>query len=61
LHHPGRTIGCIAAKKWDEWSKLYQLIEKTKTDLVPDNFKPWWKFWSTQTEYLHHYGTLTVQ
>ena len=61
LHHPGRTIGCIAAKDWQEWNKLYDLIENTKTDVVRDNFKPWWKFWPTQSGALRHFGTLTVQ
>ena len=61
LHHPGRTIGCIAAKEWDEWNKLYDLISKTKTTQVPDNFKPWWKFWNVNPQKLRDFGTLTVQ
>ena len=61
LHRPGLTTGCIAAKKLDEWNKLYRLIRKTKTDVVPDNFKPWWKIWSTEQGYARHYGALTVQ
>jgi hypothetical protein len=61
LHHPGRTIGCIAPKGWEEWSAMYDLIARTKTDLVCDNFKPWWKFWPTQPRSLRHFGTLTVQ
>jgi RHS repeat-associated protein len=61
LHHPGRTIGCIAAKDWDEWNTLYDLIEHTKTDVVPDYYKPWWKLWPTPAGSLRHFGTLTVQ
>lgn len=61
LHHPGRTIGCIAAKDWEQWDKLYELIQRTKTDQVPDNFRPWWKFWPTQRRWLRHFGTVTVE
>jgi len=59
LHHPGRTIGCIAAKDWKDWNKVFNLISNTKTSTVPDNFKPWWKFWSSPGS-LRDFGTLTV-
>jgi RHS repeat-associated protein len=61
LHRPGRTIGCIAMKDWNDWNRVYDLINKTRTNVVPDNFKPWWKFWPTQPQYLRSYGTLTVK
>ena len=61
LHHPGRTIGCIAAKDWNGWNSVFNIISKTKTTLVPDNFKPWWKFWPSQPSYLRDFGTLLVQ
>ena len=61
LHHPGRTTGCIAAKDWNGWNCVSNIISKTKTTLVPDNFKPWWKFWPTQPGYLRNFGTLVVQ
>ncbi|NLJ29541.1 MAG: DUF2778 domain-containing protein [Deltaproteobacteria bacterium] len=61
LHHPGRTIGCIAAKDWEGWKKVNNLIKNTQhTDKVPDNFKPWWKFWPTASGQLTRYGTLRV-
>ena len=59
LHHPGRTIGCIAAKDWKDWNKVFNLINNTKTSTVPDNFKPWWKFWSSPGS-SRDFGTLTV-
>ena len=61
LHHPGRTIGCIAAKDWNGWNSVFNIISKTKTTLVPDNFKPWWKFWPSQPSFLRNFGTLLVQ
>jgi RHS repeat-associated protein len=61
LHRPGRTIGCIAAKDEQGWKQVDELIKNTKqTDLVPDNFKPWWKFWPSKQQNLRRYGTLTV-
>jgi RHS repeat-associated protein len=59
LHHPGRTIGCIAAKDWTGWKQAFNLINNTKTKTVPDNFKPWWKFWSSPSS-LKDFGTLVV-
>ncbi len=59
LHHPGRTIGCIAAKDWNDWNKAFNLINNTKTTTVPDNFKPWWKFWSSPGS-LKDFGTVVV-
>lgn len=61
LHHPGRTIGCIAAKDWNGWNDVFNIISKTKTTMVPDNFKPWWKIWPSQPSYLRDFGTLLVQ
>ena len=61
VHRPGRTVGCVAAKDSDEWSKLYNFISNTSTTTVPDNFKPWWKLWPTQSQSLRNFGTLTVR
>src|SRR5947207_8089264 len=61
LHHPGRTIGCIAAKDWNGWNNVFNILSKTKTIPVLDNFKPWWKFWSSQPSYLRDFRTLLVQ
>ncbi len=61
LHRPGRTIGCIAAKDAQSWKQVDELIKNTKqTDTVPDNFKPWWKFWPSTQQDLRRYGTITV-
>lgn len=61
LHRPGRTTGCIAAKDAQSWKQVDELIKNTKqTDTVPDNFKPWWKFWPSTQQDLRRYGTLTV-
>lgn len=61
LHRPGRTIGCIAADNQSGWDQVDNLIKNTlRTDMVPDNFKPWWKVWSTPQQSLIRYGTLTV-
>jgi RHS repeat-associated protein len=61
LHHPGRTIGCIAAKDWTGWNGVFNIISNTRTTMVPDNFRPWWKFWPSQPSYLRDFGTLVVQ
>jgi len=58
LHRPGRTVGCIAAKDWDEWKKANALILGTKTTVVPDNSVP---FWHLRSETLVRYGTLVVR
>ncbi|MBS4096802.1 MAG: RHS repeat protein [Sulfuricella sp.] len=61
LHRPGRTTGCIAAKDQKGWKEVDDLIKNTKdTDQVPDNFKPWWKFWQTTPGSITRYGTITV-
>ena len=60
LHKPGRTIGCIAAKDSEEWARARDLIERTRTETVEDNFRPWWKFWG-KAERIRKYGDLTVQ
>lgn len=61
LHRPGRTVGCIAAKDWDGWRQLDELIGNTQqTGMVPDNFKPWWKVWPTKPQYLKRYGQIIV-
>jgi hypothetical protein len=31
-----------------------------QTDMVPDNFKPWWKFWPTKQQSLKRYGQIIV-
>jgi RHS repeat-associated protein len=64
LHKPGRTIGCIAALKPEEWRPVHELICKTETTTVPDNFCPWWKFWgkfSGPPGRIKNYGQLTVK
>ena len=61
LHRPGRTIGCIAAKEEKAWKLVDELIKKTqRTEMVPDNFKPWWKLWPTVQQYVIRYGSLIV-
>jgi RHS repeat-associated protein len=60
LHRPGRTIGCIAAKDAAEWLKARDLILRTKTEMVDDNFMPWWKFWGAAGK-VTKYGDLTVR
>ena len=62
LHHPGRTIGCIAAATQAGWAQLDNLIKNTQQKgIVPDNFRPWWKFWPTPQQYLVRYGSITVR
>ena len=58
LHKPGLTIGCIAAKDWNEWKEARGLIEATKTTVVPDNSVPWWHL---KSESVVNYGTLVVR
>jgi RHS repeat-associated protein len=62
LHKPGRTIGCIAAKKQEEWDKMYELISQTpRVGVQYDNFKPWWQWWdSSNKPLITVYGTLCV-
>ncbi len=62
LHHPGLTVGCIAAKDWDEWNAVDSLIRNTKfTFEVRDRTKiVWYRFWVPKIRYVRYYGTLTV-
>ncbi|MBU0475278.1 MAG: hypothetical protein KKF62_14085 [Bacteroidetes bacterium] len=60
LHEPGNTIGCIAATNTTGWQSLKNLLNNTKTTQVPDNAKPWWKFWGGQ-EYIKRYGFFYVR
>ena len=61
LHHygSGNTIGCISAEEGEDWEKIRELIRNTETITVPDNARPWWKFWGKQ-EYIRKFGTLSV-
>jgi len=59
LHKPGRTIGCIAAKDAGDWGQARDMIEATRTQTVPDNFKPWFNPWAKPGE-VRKFGTLTV-
>lgn len=34
LHHPGRTMGCVAAKDEKNWNDIENFINSTKTDNV---------------------------
>ncbi len=64
LHKPGRTTGCIAATKNDEWIGLRDMLNNTKTDTVSDNFQPWWRkmfFRKTDNTDIKKLGTLIVE
>ena len=37
LHEPGNTIGCIAVEEQNDWDKIRNLINNTRTDTVMDN------------------------
>jgi RHS repeat-associated protein len=61
MHHPGRTIGCIAAKEWEPWGEANDMVRSTQNyDYVPDNFKPWWKVWDEEPRAIVRYGWITV-
>jgi RHS repeat-associated protein len=63
LHRPGMTVGCIAAKDSDDWSKIDSLIRNTggtfgvrdRTPVSP------FRFWVPSVRYVTYYGTLTVR
>ena len=43
LHEPGNTTGCIAVDNRDDWERVRDLINNTRTDTVMDRAKPpWW-------------------
>ena len=59
LHHPGRTMGCVAAKDEENWNDIENFINSTKTDnvTVPSmSHKPW----ASSTETLPRYGRIVV-
>jgi RHS repeat-associated protein len=59
LHHPGRTMGCIAATNDDNWNDVEDFIKSTSTDnvTVPSmSHLPW----APGTEVLTRYGRITV-
>ena len=60
LHHPGRTIGCIAAVEQSDWDRVDSLIRSTSTLFVYDEGRPFWKFLA-KPELLEKYGTLIVR
>jgi RHS repeat-associated protein len=61
LHHPGRTIGCIAAEDNQGWNQVDDMLQRTKTSQVPDNFRPWWKVWGNVSTPITYYGKITVK
>jgi RHS repeat-associated protein len=63
LHHPGRTVGCIAATDAKNWSDIEQLINTTKTDSVSVTYeRRWYRPWQPPkwAEALTRYGRITV-
>jgi hypothetical protein len=63
LHHPGRTIGCIAAQTQEGWDQVQTLIDNTNTSTVMDHISPpWWDpfGWFHPDTPITFYGTLTV-
>jgi len=59
LHHPGRTLGCIAAKDDTNWTDIANFINSTKTDSVTVPSMSHWP-WSSPTETLPRYGSIVV-
>ena len=65
LHRPGRTIGCIAAKDWNNWTLVRDLIRGTKVRKFPNGIS--WtvvpgtsiRLWSKPDQFVE-YGRLYV-
>ena len=59
LHHPGRTIGCIAAADEKNWNEMDKFIGSTRPDsvTVPSMSR---RPWVPPTENLPRYGTIVV-
>jgi RHS repeat-associated protein len=60
LHHPGRTIGCIAVCDAADWRIVEDIIRNTSTETVSDMFHPFWKVWWEPTP-ITRFGRLTVK
>jgi hypothetical protein len=59
LHHPGRTLGCVAAKDDKNWQDVESFINSTNTDNVTVQSmsrNPW----APNTEVLPRFGRITV-
>jgi len=59
LHEPGNTIGCIAVDEQNDWDRIRDLINNTRSDTVMDNSNPWWAPWRSPTP-ITRYGNLYV-
>lgn len=59
LHHPGRTIGCIAAQDEKNWNNIEDFIRSTLSDAVtvPSMSR---KPWGPKTETLQRFGRIVV-
>ena len=44
LHEGTISYGCVTVT--ENWEKIQQIIENTKTETVRDKSVPWWKFWA---------------
>ena len=59
LHKPGRSIGCVTAKKKEPWEKLRDMIRKTKTSTETVKSKSRNPF-GPKTEKIKKFGELRV-
>ncbi|OPK46132.1 type IV secretion protein Rhs, partial [Ralstonia solanacearum] len=59
LHHPGRTLGCIAAKDDKNWTDIENFINSTQTDNATVPTMSRWP-WAPPTETLPRYGRIVV-
>ncbi|MDG4551044.1 MAG: RHS repeat-associated core domain-containing protein, partial [Candidatus Contendobacter sp.] len=59
LHHPGRTLGCIAAKDDKNWTDVEKFINSTQADNVTVPSMSRWP-WAPSTETLPRYGQIVV-
>ena len=59
LHHPGRTVGCIAADDQKNWNDVENFIRTTQSDsvTVPSMSRNPWK---PKTETLQRFGRIVV-
>ncbi|MEO8152099.1 MAG: IPTL-CTERM sorting domain-containing protein [Rhizobacter sp.] len=59
LHHPGRTLGCVAAKDEKNWADVNNFIISTATDSVSVDSKSRNPF-APKTEALTRYGRIVI-
>lgn len=59
LHHPGRTLGCVAAKDEGNWNDVEKFINSTVSDevTVPSMSR---NPWGPKTETLQRFGRIVV-